>query len=74
MSVTRSPAVFRNARYAARLAFHEQRIAALEGLTCQLSHALDYAIKGLESFGRTRRERDELLPGEWKPEETRRPN
>jgi hypothetical protein len=72
--MTESPAVFRNARYEARLAFHEQRIAALEGINAQLCEGLNFAINALHALGATVQSRAETLPGEWKPELARRPH
>ncbi len=72
--MTESPAVFRNARYEARLALYEQRIAALEGLTAELASGLYNTFKALQALEQMLGAREDMLPGEWKPEPARRPN
>lgn len=72
--ITKSTAVFRNARYEARLVLCEQRITALEGLVGEMCRSLNFAIAAVESLGGALRARDEMLPGEWKPEQPARPN
>jgi hypothetical protein len=79
--MTESPAVFRNARYEARLAFHEQRIAALEGRVTDLAAAfagLFQVVQGLQgsvhALGAWMQAQAETLPGEQTRREAARPN